>query len=138
MPWHSTAARTVEWSGTRPFRKAVVERFGHGRIWLAGDAAHVTSPLGAQSLNVGLREARDLVSGVSACLDGRDLEHLVAGYGEQRRLEWRRLLGLDGKPAARRATPVWASAHLDELVSALPASGDDLDDLLDQLGLTLP
>jgi 2-polyprenyl-6-methoxyphenol hydroxylase-like FAD-dependent oxidoreductase len=31
-----------------------------GRVLLAGDAAHIHSPLGAQGLNVGLGDAMDL------------------------------------------------------------------------------
>ncbi len=137
MPWHATAAGPVEWSGVRTFRKAHAERFGHGRVWLAGDACHLTSPLGAQSLNVGLREARDLADAVSECLDGRHIEQLAAGYAEQRRLEWRRLLGIGFEPTLGRSIPAWASAHTAALVSCLPASGDDLDDLLAQLDITL-
>jgi pentachlorophenol monooxygenase len=137
IPWHAAAADDVEWSGARTFRKALAERLGHGRVWLAGDACHLTSPLGAQSLNVGLREARDLANGVSECLEGRHLEHLTVGYAEQRRLEWRRLLGIGPEPALGRSLPGWLEGHAAELVCSLPASGDDLDELLDQLSVTL-
>jgi NADPH-dependent dioxygenase len=137
MPWHATAVGNVEWSGVRTFRKAHAERLGQGRVWLAGDACHLTSPLGAQSLNVGLREARDLADGVRECLDGRHIEHLTTGYAEQRRLEWRRLLGLGFAPTLGRSVPAWASAHTAALISCLPAAGDDLDDLLAQLDITL-
>jgi NADPH-dependent dioxygenase len=138
MPWHAAAAtESVEWSGTRRFRKALADRFGRGRVWLAGDACHLTSPLGAQSLNVGLREARDLAHGVSECLRGTKLEELGTGYAEQRQMEWRRLLGVGAEPVRARSTPGWVKAHTAELVCSLPASGDDLDELLDQLATTL-
>ncbi|HTQ05658.1 MAG TPA: FAD-dependent oxidoreductase [Polyangiaceae bacterium] len=137
VPWHVKSAHGVEWSGVRTFNKALADRFGHGRVWLAGDACHQTSPLGAQSLNVGLREARDLASSVAECLDGRHLEHLAVGYAEQRRLEWRRLLACGIEPTRGKTMPGWADAHLAELIACLPASGDDLDDLLEQLGITL-
>jgi 2-polyprenyl-6-methoxyphenol hydroxylase-like FAD-dependent oxidoreductase len=137
LPWHASVADSIEWSGARSFRRAIVERFGYGRVWLTGDACHQTSPLGVQSLNVGLREACELANAVSDCLDGRQLEHLVLGYAEQRRLEWRRLLGLGAEPTLGRQMPAWAQAHLTDLVSALPVSGADLDDMLDQLDLML-
>jgi len=31
------------------FRHALVTHFGVGRVWLAGEAAHLTGPLGVQS-----------------------------------------------------------------------------------------
>ncbi len=133
LRWHPTTAENFEWSGVRTFRTALAEHFGHGRVWLAGDACHLTNPLGAQSLNVGLREARDLASCINDCLDGRHIEHLVVRYAEQRRFEWRRLLGFSLGPTLGRHIPAWANAHLADLVASLPASGEDLDDLLDQL-----
>jgi 2-polyprenyl-6-methoxyphenol hydroxylase-like FAD-dependent oxidoreductase len=104
---------------------------------LAGDACHATSPLGAQSLNVGLREVRDLADGMAECLLGGSVEHLGLRYETQRKLEWRRLLGIGGPPMLGARTPLWARAHLADLLAGLPAAGDDLDDLLSQLGVTV-
>lgn len=137
MPWHGSSVERIEWSGVRAFQSALAERFGRGRVWLAGDACHVASPLGAQSLNVGLREARELADGVCACLGGRELEHLTRSYAEQRRVEWHRLLAIGTKASFAGRTPTWASDHFQQLVGCLPASGDDLDDLLAQLGINL-
>jgi 2-polyprenyl-6-methoxyphenol hydroxylase-like FAD-dependent oxidoreductase len=137
MPWHTVDLATVEWSGVRTFQRALADRLGHGRAWLAGDACHGAAPLGAQSLNVGLREARDIATGISECLGGTNLERLSVGYAEQRRLEWGRLLGTAGPRTLGSRTPLWAATHLEQLLGCLPASGDDLDDLLAQLGVTL-
>ncbi|HYP99901.1 MAG TPA: NAD(P)/FAD-dependent oxidoreductase [Polyangiaceae bacterium] len=135
MRWHSHPLDAVEWSGVRSFQPALADRFGRGRVWLVGDACHVASPIGAQSLNVGLREARELTETVVDCLHGRDLEHLSTGYAEQRRLEWRRLLAIGDKPSFASRTPAWATQHFEQFLSCLPASRDDLDDLLEQLGI---
>jgi 2-polyprenyl-6-methoxyphenol hydroxylase-like FAD-dependent oxidoreductase len=137
MPWHASTLESVEWSGVRAFQAAHAARLGHARVWLVGDACHVASPIGAQSLNVGLREARDLATGVIDCLNGRNLERLSVGYAEQRRLEWRRLLAVGDAPSFGARTPAWAAKHYRQLVSCLPASGDDLDDLLAQLGISV-
>jgi len=137
MPWHASPFQTLQWSGVRTFQPSLAERLGSGRVWLVGDASHVASPIGAQSLNVGLREGRDLASAVVDCLEGRYLERISIGYAEQRRLEWRRLLAIGDKPSFGSRTPQWAIEHFNQLVSCLPASGDDLDDLLEQLGITL-
>ncbi|HYQ42192.1 MAG TPA: NAD(P)/FAD-dependent oxidoreductase [Polyangiaceae bacterium] len=135
MPWHAHRLDSIDWSGLRSFQPALAERFGRGRVWLVGDACHVANPIGAQSLNVGLREARELVEAVVECLRGRDLEHISKGYAEQRRLEWRRLLAIGDKPSFSTRTPAWAVQHFEQLLSCLPASRDDLDDLLEQLGI---
>jgi 2-polyprenyl-6-methoxyphenol hydroxylase-like FAD-dependent oxidoreductase len=136
LPWHSTRLDGIEWSGARSFQPAFAERFGYWRTWLVGDACHVASPIGAQSLNVGLREARELAYAVADCLKGGKLEHLSSGYAEQRRLEWRRLLAIGERSFGERA-PAWAVRHFEQLISCLPASRDDLDDLLEQLGISV-
>lgn len=137
MPWHSFRLHDVEWSAVRAFQPALAERIGRDRVWLVGDACHVANPLGAQSLNVGLREARDLAEAIADTLHGRELAHLAQGYGGQRQLEWRRLLALGEKPSFSPRTPPWAIQHFELLLSSLPASRDDLDDLLEQLGITV-
>jgi 2-polyprenyl-6-methoxyphenol hydroxylase-like FAD-dependent oxidoreductase len=136
MPWRSQEPRRTEWSGVRTFPRALAEKFGCGRVWLAGDACHATSPLGAQSLNVGLREARDLADAIVGCLEGHAVARLASGYETQRRLEWQRLLGVDSPPSFGPSTPSWVRHHIASLLAGLPASGDDLDDLLAQLGVT--
>lgn len=35
-------------------------RYRHGRVFLAGDAAHVHLPLGAQGMNTGIQDAMNL------------------------------------------------------------------------------
>jgi 2-polyprenyl-6-methoxyphenol hydroxylase-like FAD-dependent oxidoreductase len=137
MPWHSAVPDSVEWVGTREFQSGLAEAMGHGRVWLAGDACHATNPLGTQSLNIGLREARDLTEGIVEYLAHGRRDRLWRGYATQRHLEWRRLLGLDGAPVLGARTPVWAASYFEQLLTGLPAAGDDLDDLLAQLGVTL-
>ncbi|KAJ3822114.1 FAD binding domain-containing protein [Lentinula raphanica] len=38
----------------------MVDKFGTGRVWIAGDAAHVHSPTGGQGLNSGVQDAFNL------------------------------------------------------------------------------
>lgn len=137
MPWHTAGHDSVEWSGVHAFERTLVERFGQGRVWLAGDAAHTTSPLGAQSLNVGLREARELANTVADAIATGDRQRLSTGYDVQRELEWRKLLSLGGKPNLSPSTPSWAKQQLRDLVASLPATGADLDDWLAALGMTI-
>jgi 2-polyprenyl-6-methoxyphenol hydroxylase-like FAD-dependent oxidoreductase len=137
MPWRGDDVETIEWSGGGEFRRAAVEQFGRDRVWLAGDAAHATSPLGVQSLNVGLHEASELAAIVVECLRNASPALLAARYQARRQAEWNRLLATTpGAPLSARV-PDWVKRHLPRIVASLPASGDDLDDLLDQLGVSL-
>lgn len=133
MPWFTGDAGQVNWSGSAEFTPAMADRFGEGRVWLAGDAAHSTGPLGAQSVNVGIFEANDLARRIATQLEQSGIAGLGVAYTTQRRLEWERLFGVGaGVPLTGRA-PAWVKRHIAKLLPSLPAAGDDLDDLLEQL-----
>ncbi|HVY25370.1 MAG TPA: FAD-dependent monooxygenase [Polyangiaceae bacterium] len=134
MPWYGRAnATSFEWSGCAEFQPALAERFGEGRVWLAGDAAHSTGPLGGQSLNVGMHEARDLALRMAQQLGQPGAAPLGVGYAQQRAIEWQVLFGLAPSAPLTPQAGDWVKRNLPLLLQALPASGDDLDDLLDQL-----
>ncbi|RZK81435.1 MAG: 3-(3-hydroxyphenyl)propionate hydroxylase, partial [Methylobacterium sp.] len=61
----------------------MVERLRTGRVLLAGDAAHVHSPAGAQGMNTGMQDAYNLGWKLAAVRAGAD-ERLVDSYGEER------------------------------------------------------
>lgn len=62
----------------RPYRihMRIVDDYRHGRILLAGDAAHVNSPSGGMGMNGGIHDAHELVATLAAVVDGRPIEHL--------------------------------------------------------------
>jgi 2-polyprenyl-6-methoxyphenol hydroxylase-like FAD-dependent oxidoreductase len=133
IPWHLADAHHFEWSGSAEFQPALAERFGERRIWLAGDAAHSNSPLGGQSLNVGIHEAHDLARHLEEKIGRGTLTPLSPDYAQKRLLEWEVLFGLGAHAPLGPRAPDWVSRNLRVLLPSLPASGDDLDDLLDQL-----
>ncbi|MEC4015935.1 FAD-dependent monooxygenase [Streptomyces sp. H27-D2] len=53
-------AGTVHWSSPFRVRAAMAERFRDGRVFLAGDAAHIHSPAGGQGLNTSVQDAYNL------------------------------------------------------------------------------
>jgi 2-polyprenyl-6-methoxyphenol hydroxylase-like FAD-dependent oxidoreductase len=67
-----------------------------GRVLLAGDAAHIHSPLGGQGLNTGIGDAMNLGWKLAATVQGWAPEHLIDTYTEERHpvgawaLEWTR------------------------------------------------
>ena len=136
-PWFETDFGTIDWFTTVSFQRGLAERFGRGRVWLAGDAAHYTSPIGVQSMNVGFYEAYDLARRMTDILrKGASLE-LLRYYNEERSREWKMLLGITNRLRTRPDTPAWAHRLALRLVPSLPASGRDLNALLEQVGLRL-
>lgn len=133
MPWYATEVERCTWSGVAEFRSALAVRFGLGRVWLAGEAAHLTGPLGVQSLNVGLDEANELALRISDALRHPARSDFGREYEAKRMLQWRELLGLEDRAALSARSPEWARKNLARMVPCLPASEADLDDLLDQL-----
>ncbi len=59
--------------GVTPMRSFVAEPMRHGRLFLAGDAAHIVPPTGAKGMNLAIADVRVLV---------RALERFFAGRGE--------------------------------------------------------
>jgi 2-polyprenyl-6-methoxyphenol hydroxylase-like FAD-dependent oxidoreductase len=136
-PWFGGAVERVEWGTVMHFERRVARRFGRGRVWLAGDAAHVTSPLGAQSMNVGLYEAFQLVEHIADCIKSGAAPACLEHYAAEREREWHKLLGVNVRFDVLPHAPPWVSTHARRLVPALPASGADLAAILEQLGLRL-
>jgi len=135
IPWYADQPERCEWSGIAEFRRALVQRFGEGRVWLAGEAAHLNGPLGVQSLNVGLDEGNELGQHIARDLHHPSSEPFGQAYEAGRQRQWRALLGLDPAATMSARTPTWVRRHLRQLLPCLPASGGDLDDLLEQLRL---
>ncbi|MET0794020.1 MAG: NAD(P)/FAD-dependent oxidoreductase [Polyangiaceae bacterium] len=136
-PWHDEQPTEVEWSTVTHFERRLARRFGSGRVWLAGDAAHITSPFGGQSMNGGLTEVHDLVEHMAGhLLEGKPLATLEQ-LGAAREREWHKLLGFNVRFDAAASAPAWLRENARRIVPALPASGLDLQHLLRQLGVTV-
>ncbi len=131
-PWFTPKPEQLCWGAIAPFEHELVQRFGHGRIWLAGDAAHSTSPIGFQSMNRGFCEAERL-SGLIAedLFNAQDVEHRFRQFESEQQAEWLRLFGLWPHHAATR----WPFS---EIAPCLPASGADFELMLKQLEATAP
>ncbi len=67
-----------------PVHQRVAKSFRHGRVLLAGDAAHVNNPLGGMGMNGGIQDAFNLADKLKAIWAGAD-DRLLDRYDRQRR-----------------------------------------------------
>ncbi len=66
-------------------RELIAENYGKGRVFIAGDAAHLNSPTGAFGMNTGMQDAVDLGWKLTAMLAGWGGGGLMASYEAERR-----------------------------------------------------
>jgi 3-(3-hydroxy-phenyl)propionate hydroxylase len=63
----------------------VAATFRKGRVLLAGDSAHLNSPIGAMGMNSGIHDAVNLASTLISVLRGEESDAALDRYGRQRR-----------------------------------------------------
>ena len=109
--------RSVHWTSTWRLNVRMVSDYRVGRVFLAGDAAHVHSPAGAQGMNTGIGDAVNLGWKLAAVLDGAD-PALLDTYTAERLPVAAGVLGLSGELTgravwARSATQIRDASQLD-------------------------
>lgn len=75
---------SLEWVSIYTFSCLRMEKFRHGRVLFAGDAAHGVSPFGARGANSGVQDVDNLAWKLKLVLDGKAPETLLDTYGEER------------------------------------------------------
>jgi p-hydroxybenzoate 3-monooxygenase len=75
--------------GITPMRSFVVAPLRHGRLFLAGDAAHIVPPTGAKGLNLAAADVRVLAAALGAWYAGGDATGLDAYSDTCLRRVWR-------------------------------------------------
>ena len=98
--------RTLHAAATWTDRARQATAYRNGRVLLAGDAAHIHSPLGGQGLNLGLGDAMNLGWKLAATIQERAPEGLLDSYQTERHplgikvLDWSRAQVAIMKPDA--------------------------------------
>ncbi len=82
----------VNWFSTYKVHTRRVNQFSLGRCFVAGDAAHIHSPAGAQGMNTGIQDAYNLAWKLAFVLQGYMGANLLDTYNEERLENAQRLL----------------------------------------------
>lgn len=116
-----------------------VEHYRRDRVFLAGDAAHIHSPVGGQGMNTGIQDAVNLAWKLALVAGGHTAEKLLDSYEDERRPIGRRLLQATGamSQAILLRHPVadklrdWTAS----LVTSLDVVQDKIRKSLSELGI---
>jgi hypothetical protein len=77
-------ALSLHWSSYFRIHHRQVKRLRQGRIFIAGDAAHIHSPFGGQGMNTGLHDIWNLAWKLDLVLNGHGNERLLDSYSSER------------------------------------------------------
>ncbi|MEU4341854.1 FAD-dependent monooxygenase [Nocardia sp. NPDC023852] len=77
--------REAIWTSAFRIHRRLASDYRAGRVLLAGDAAHIHSPIGGQGMNTGIGDAENLAWKLSLVVSGRADERLLDTYAAERR-----------------------------------------------------
>ncbi|HEY3559566.1 MAG TPA: FAD-dependent monooxygenase [Kribbella sp.] len=115
--------RDLTWSTVWRPNVRLAEKFRVGRVFIAGDAAHVHPPTGGQGLNTGVQDAYNLGWKLA---DGR--EEVLATYETERRTNAQRVLGISSELMQKHVDGDESALERGENTRQLDISYRDLSD----------
>ena len=136
-PWFDGSIGNFRWRMIVRFEKRLAERFGDGRVWLAGDSGHLTGPVGVQSMNIGITEGETLAHILADLLEGKGDERALQRYNEEREVEWKALMGLSMRLKDGSGADPFLVRNAGRVLTTLPASLESLPAFASALGLEL-
>lgn len=80
-----TTASNLRWSSVFRISHRIVDAYGRGRVFVAGDAAHIHPPTGAQGMNTGIQDAQNIAWKVALAVRGVASPGLTDTYDAERR-----------------------------------------------------
>ncbi len=81
---HGIEAHSLHWSSYFHIHHRHAKQLRVGRMFLAGDAAHIHSPFGGQGMNTGLHDVWNLVWKLELFLEGHGNQQLLDSYSVER------------------------------------------------------
>ena len=97
----------VNWFSTYKVHSRRVNKFSVGRCFLAGDAAHIHSPAGAQGMNTGIQDGYNLAWKLALVLRGQADARILDTYNEERVEVAERLLETTDRMFDLLVNPDW-------------------------------
>ena len=82
-PSGTTVSEPIWLAGFRINGRKIAD-YRHGRVFLAGDAAHIHSPAGGQGMNTGMQDAFNLAWKLALAMHGTCREDLLDSYSPER------------------------------------------------------
>jgi 2-polyprenyl-6-methoxyphenol hydroxylase-like FAD-dependent oxidoreductase len=80
-----TTASNLRWSSIFRIKHGIVDRYREGRVFVAGDAAHLHPPAGGQGMNTGIQDAWNLGWKLALAVRGLAAPGLLDSYEAERR-----------------------------------------------------
>ena len=80
----TTRAHHLRWSSVFRISHRLTDRYGVGRVFIAGDAAHIHPPTGAQGMNTGIQDGVNLAWKLALAVQGVAADGLLASYQSER------------------------------------------------------
>lgn len=119
---------TVEVLSTLSWEAAtcMVEHFQIGRVFLAGDAAHIMPPFGASGVNIGVQDAHNLAWKLADVVKGIAGPELLTTYDSERRV----VGDLTIQQADFRHKGITKRSSSDDISKAAPTFKEQLDIML--------
>jgi 2-polyprenyl-6-methoxyphenol hydroxylase-like FAD-dependent oxidoreductase len=105
----------------------LADRYGEGRVFLAGDSAHLVIPTGGLGMNTGVGDAFDLSWKLAATLQGWGGPNLLRSYETERRQVGERNVGASRYASLGRRK--WRSQWRPEIQDATPQGQAARDNL---------
>jgi len=133
-------ARSLHWSSYFRVHHRQVTHLRVGCVFLAGDAAHIHSPIGGQGMNTGLHDAWNLVWKLDLALRGHASALLIDSYDAERTPAIRRVIRMTDLMTRALGTPNrFAQTARDlaiPILFRLPAFRHTMVKRLSQLGVS--
>jgi 3-(3-hydroxy-phenyl)propionate hydroxylase len=74
----------IVWLSDYRFHQRLLDQFRHGRVFFAGDAAHLVAPFGARGMNSAVQDVENLVWKLALVMQGKAPDTLLETYQTER------------------------------------------------------
>lgn len=113
-----------------------VAQYRHGRVFLAGDAAHIHSPAGGQGMNTGMQDAFNLAWKLAAVVNGEGGQALLDSYNAERHPVAAKVIAFSSNltkaGTVRGGARVVRNAIL-RVIASIPAVGEKMASVVEEV-----